>query len=277
VGGVFGGGEKKKPRTHHTPWKFQKFFVYPTLKKGQPAFRVNNILDRPIHPMFIKGFWETRNDKPCMVVYRNELLHENDRHFETIIPVVWEDAPTPDGQFYELEAEVRDGGFFVVTAQGPFDPPPKATEFTPPPAPAKPELATAPSVPPALLLTVKEIRAMATPAKIQLTCKLNEVPKHRELADKRIEFFLKDGDSDRIFTVRMKPKIFKKLTEYGFADWVAAIAGKIGTETETGFELKKAREGEAKEKSAAIVQPKTSDSGALAKGKAEVEPKSAVA
>jgi hypothetical protein len=79
--------------------------------------------------MILKGCWEIRKDKPCMVVYRNELLHENDRHFETVIPVVWEDAPTPDGQFYELEAEVRDGGFFVVTAQGPFEPPPNVQVF----------------------------------------------------------------------------------------------------------------------------------------------------
>jgi hypothetical protein len=244
----------RKARKRHKPWLIQRFFVYPTIKKGQPALRVNNIVDRPIHPMILKGCWEIRKDKPCMVVYRNELLHENDRHFETVIPVIWEDAPTPDGQFYELEAEVRDGGFFVVHAEGPFEPPPKATQFIPPPAPAKPEPTAAQPVTPTLPLTVEEIRAMATPAKIQVTCKLNEVPKHRELADKRVEFFLKDGESDRIFTIRMKPKIFKKLTEHGFTDWVAAITGEIGPVTETGFELvnaavqvfeKKAREVEA--------------------------------
>jgi hypothetical protein len=228
----------RKARKRHKPWLIQRFFVYPTVKKGQPALRVNNIVDRPIHPMILKGCWEIRKDKPCMVVYRNELLHENDRHFETVIPVIWEDAPNPDGQFYELEAEVRDGGFFV---------------FIPPPAPAKPEPTAAQPVTPAIPLTAEEIRAMATLAKIQVTCKLSEVPKHRELADKRVEFFLKDGESDRIFTVQMKPKIFKKLTEHGFTEWVAAITGEIGPATETGFELvnaavqifeKKAREAE---------------------------------
>jgi len=227
----------RKARKRHKPWLVQHFFVYPTIKKGKPALRVNNIVDRPIHPMILKGCWEIRKDKPCMVVYRNELLHEYDRHFETVIPVVWENAPTPDGQFYELEAEVRDGGFFVVTAQGPYPPPPKATEFIPPLAPAKPEFTAAQPVTPALPLTAEEIRAMATPAKIQVTCKLNEVPVCRELPDKRVEFFLKDGESDRIFTVRMKPKIFKKLTEHGFTEWVAAITGEIGSQTGTGFEL----------------------------------------
>ena len=77
---------------------------------------------------------------------------------------------------------------------------------------------------------------MATPAKIQLTCKLNQVPKHRELPDKQVEFFLNDG-GDRIFTVRMKPKMFKKFTDHALAQWVAAISGDLGANTETGFEL----------------------------------------
>jgi hypothetical protein len=89
---------------------------------------------------------------------------------------------------------------------------------------------------------------------------------------------LQDGESDRIFTVRMKPKIFKKLTEHGFTEWVAAITGEIGSGTETGFELvnaavqvfeKKAREGEG--------EGETSVGGTGAKGKAEVEPKGAMA
>ena len=105
------------------------------------------------------------------------------------------------------------------------------------PATAAPVAAQIQTIPPILPLTIEEIRAIATPAKISLTCKLNQVPSHRELSDKRIEFYLKDGESDRIFTVQMKPKMFKKLSDHGFADWVAAITGEIGAATETGFEL----------------------------------------
>jgi sulfite reductase alpha subunit-like flavoprotein len=79
---------------------------------------------------------------------------------------------------------------------------------------------------------------MATAVKAQVMCKLNQVPKHRELPDKRIEFFLADGD--RVFTVKMKPKMFKKLTEHGFTEWVASITGDLGPATETGFELENA-------------------------------------
>ncbi|MGB7414258.1 MAG: hypothetical protein WA902_08620 [Thermosynechococcaceae cyanobacterium] len=56
------------------------------------------------------------------------------------------------------------------------------------------------------------------------------------LPDNRIEFFLSD-DGDRIYTVRVKPKMFKKLTDHGYDQWVAAITGELGTATETGFEL----------------------------------------
>ena len=110
---------------------------------------------------------------------------------------------------------------------------------------------------------------MATSAKISLTCKLSEVPKHRELADKRIEFFLQDGESNRIFTVQMKPKLFKKLTDHGFTDWIAAITGEIGPATETGFELVNA--------SIQVFERKAreADTGAEAKPVAELKPTTA--
>jgi hypothetical protein len=205
----------------------------------------------------LKGCWEERQGSPYVVVYRNCLENPTDKVLRILVPVTWENPPPIDCQFWELRVEVRGGELTVTQAEDPFEPPPKATEFIPPPAPAKPEPTAAQPVPPILPLTIEEIRAMATPAKIQVTCKLNEVPKHRELADKRVEFFLQDGESDRIFTIRMKPKIFKKLTDHGFTEWVAAITGEIGPATETGFELvnaavqvfeKKARETEVGQK-----------------------------
>ena len=108
-----------------------------------------------------------------------------------------------------------------------------------------------------------------------------------KLADKRIEFFLKDGDSERIFTVQMKPKIFKKLTDHGFVDWVAAITGEIGPATVTGFELvnaavqvfeKKAKaetDAVTEAKSDAVAQPPKSEGDAVVKDKAVAEPKGA--
>jgi hypothetical protein len=65
---------------------------------------------------------------------------------------------------------------------------------------------------------------------------LNQVLVYRDLPDQQVEFFLSDGNA-RIFTVRMKPKLFKKLIDHGYEQWVAAIAGELGPTTETGFEL----------------------------------------
>jgi hypothetical protein len=254
---------------------------------------------------------------PHFIIYRNGELSQGDRFVRNLVPVFWENAPPADGQFWQAEAEVRDGAFVVTKAKGPYATPPKARLYVPEvvngeprqalpkpilkpkgteskgrlPAIHAPAIASAEAAPTPVStkpLTAQEICPMATTAKISLTCKLNQVPTHRELADKRIEFFLRDGKSDRIFTVQMKPKVFKKLTDHGFLDWFAAITGEIGPATATGFELvnaavqvfeKQARGGRDAEveEGKAIAQPETSAGGAVAKGKTEVEPKGAVA
>jgi hypothetical protein len=84
-------------------------------------------------------------------------------------------------------------------------------------------------------LTAQEIREMAIPTKIQITCKISEVPPFRELPSKELEFFLADGE--RVLTVRMKARLFNKLTNHGFHKWVAVISGELGPATETGCEL----------------------------------------
>ena len=258
----------------------------PTCGEGQLAFKVIHVTDKPPGLFTLKGCWESRDDGPRLVVYRNR-----SGVGALSVPVIldWKDAPAPDGQFWELVAELSGTQFTVLEAVGPFEPPKKTVRqqhsatvqdleqrvALPPPVPkAKPAVkaATLPTIPaqtqpsaPVLPLTIQDIRAMATTAKISLTCKLSEVPKHRELADKRIEFFLQDGESDRIFTVQMKPKMFKKLTDHGFADWIAAITGEMGPATETGFELVNA--------SVQVFERKAREADARAEAKPPAEPK----
>ena len=255
---VYPATTKKKTRLKHLPGQIQHFRVYPNVWGGQLAFKVIHVTDKPPGLFTLKGCWESRDDGPRLVVYRNR---SGLGTFSIPLSLDWKDAPAPDGQFWELVAELSGTQFTVLEAVGPFEPPERAAPrqhsamvqdleqrvALPPPIPkAKPAVkaATLPTIPaqsqpsaPVLPLTIQDIRAMATAAKISLTCKLSEVPKHRELADKQIEFFLQDGESDRIFTVQMKPKMFKKLTDHGFTDWVAAITGEIGPATQTGFEL----------------------------------------
>ncbi|HEY9828460.1 MAG TPA: hypothetical protein V6D19_23725 [Stenomitos sp.] len=223
------------------PGESQTFLVYPRFWHSQLAFEVRKVVNCPPTPIVLNGCWELSQDLPFFIIYRNELKHPTDRKLQSLNPVVWEDAPPADGQFWKAIGELRDGAIQIIQADGPFEPPPKATRFghktqKPSKAAIAPvEVASEPN--PVEPLTREEIYAMATPAKVQLTCKLNQVPKHRTLPDKQVEFFLRDGESERIFTVRMKPKVFKKLTDHGYADWVAAISGEIGAATETGFEL----------------------------------------
>jgi hypothetical protein len=249
-------------RSKHQPGQVQNFRVYPRILNGQIGFQLVNILGSPPTPVTLMGCWELHQGLPYFGIYRNEVRNPRDRFGRTLVPVVWDDAPPADGQFWEAEADLRDGAFVITKAEGPFVPPPKVglsgsgsatmesrQVFTPPirkltdaeqahvPVPSASVAAQVQTIPPIPSLTIKEIRDMAIPAKISLTCKLNQVPPHRELPDKRVEFYLKDGESDRIFTVRMKPKMFKKLSDHGFVDWVAAITGEIGAVTETGFEL----------------------------------------
>jgi hypothetical protein len=255
----------KTVRTRHKPGEVQNFKVYPCMRNRRKTFQIINVSNSQPTPLVLKGCWELYLGLPYFIIYRNEEMNLHDRFERNLVPVIWDEAPPPDGQFWEAEAEVRDGEFVITKAEGPFEPPPKARpsalEFSKAePRPAKhssafkaqdeehtahlstliasiavpaqtqPVASTSP-------LTLEEIRAMATPTKISLTCKLNQVPAHRELPNKQVEFYLQDGESDRIFTVQMKPKMFKKLTDHGFADWVAAITGEIGAATETGFEL----------------------------------------
>ena len=278
----------KKIHLKHLLGQSQHFRVYPNKRDEQLAFKVINVVDAAPSVFTLKGCWEYRNDEPRFVIYRNR---SGVGALSIPLSLDWKDAPEPNGQFWELVAELSGTQFTVLEAVGPFEPPKKAAPrqhsatvqdleqrvALPPPVPkAKPAVkaATLPTIPaqaqPSALvlpLTVQEIRAMATATKILLTCKLNEVPKHRELADKRVEFFLQDGESDHIFTVQMKPKMFRKLTDHGFTDWIAAITGEMGPATETGFELanasvqvfeRKAREADtgAEAKPAAAAQPK---------------------
>ena len=256
----------KTVRKKHWPGKEQNFVAYPCLRQKQLAFQIIKVVTSPEPRILLHGCWELHKDIPYFIIYRNEIHNQSDVK-RSLVPVVWADAPAADGQFWQAEAELKDGEIFITKAVGPFDPPPKTKKVVSVPPVAQTIVQVQNSAPsaPTLPLTIKDIRAMATSAKISLTCKLSEVPKHRELADKRIEFFLQDGESDRIFTVRTKPKTFKKLTDHGFADWIAAITGEIGPATETGFELvnasvqvfeRKAREADTEAEAKPAADPK---------------------
>ena len=78
---------------------------------------------------------------------------------------------------------------------------------------------------------------MATQGKLELTVKINEMPEAKIVENGWKEFYL-DCDG-QILTVKVKPKVFKKLedAQANYPMWVAAIAGKMDERTENGFIL----------------------------------------
>ena len=79
---------------------------------------------------------------------------------------------------------------------------------------------------------------MAVTGKLELTLKITEFPTDVQTVENNWKQFTVDCDG-RIFTITVKPKMFKKLEEAqaNYPLWVAAIAGKLGEATPDGFVL----------------------------------------
>ena len=79
------------------------------------------------------------------------------------------------------------------------------------------------------------------PGKLEVTIKINELPAIASEDKNGWKSFNVDCDG-RIFSVTVKPKVFKKLEEAqaNYPQWVATIAGKLGEATEQGFVLAEA-------------------------------------
>ena len=79
---------------------------------------------------------------------------------------------------------------------------------------------------------------MAISGKLELTIKINEFPADATTVENGWKQFELDCDG-QLVTVKVRPKMFKKLEQAhtDFPMWVAAIAGKMGERTETGFML----------------------------------------
>jgi hypothetical protein len=78
---------------------------------------------------------------------------------------------------------------------------------------------------------------MPTAGKLELTIKISELPEVKTV-ENGLQCFELDCDG-RVFSVTVKPKMWKKLTDAqtNWTMWVAAIAGKLGTMTPDGFIL----------------------------------------
>jgi hypothetical protein len=78
---------------------------------------------------------------------------------------------------------------------------------------------------------------MATTGKLEIVIKITELPEAKTIKD-GWQYFELDCNG-RIFSVSVKPKMWKKLTDAqeNFSMWVGAIAGQLGAMTPSGFIL----------------------------------------
>ena len=251
--------QKNKLLKQIQPGTLQRFRVYPRHSPRRGLYFTIIFVVPSEEPLgfTLKGCWTVPGYDDQL---RRLIVHRNDRRSKIAkaksvhLPLSWECAPEPDGQFWMLSAQLQERELGVNEAQGPYPPPlnwfqkeqQQSSTQTVEESPgdkaegkfqhsveqaASLSLAAPIDQPP---LTVQEIRTMAIATKIQVTCKISEVPPYKTV-EGRMEFFLAEGE--RVLTVRVKPKQFKKLTSHGYKQWVAAISGSLGPATETGFEL----------------------------------------
>ena len=78
---------------------------------------------------------------------------------------------------------------------------------------------------------------MTTTGKLELTIKISELPEVKTV-ENGLQYFELDCNG-RIFSVTVKPKVWKKLTDAqtNYPMWVAAITGQMGAMTLDGFVL----------------------------------------
>jgi len=218
--------------------------VYPKSIEQGLAFEVVSLLEQPQrgHGQFVlQGDWV---EPGLLKIWRNAVAGKvNQYNWQPrLLPISWEEALPPDESFWQLQAELIDGVFKVTAADGPFPHPPRLEkqpdfktqkQHRESPLP-KPQLQPKQATTTVKLIDWEELAPVS--GKLELTIKVNTLPQVK-LADGRCHFKV-DCDG-RLFQVSVKQKQWNKLetASQTYAEWVAAISGKLGAATADGFVL----------------------------------------
>jgi hypothetical protein len=108
----------------HQPGEIKSFLTYPKIIDRKLGFALRWVKSQApeSHIFILKGCWEEEENQAHLKIYRNQISF--DGNF-TALPLTWDKCPPADGQYWEIEAELRGDSFHVVSAIGPFDPPQK--------------------------------------------------------------------------------------------------------------------------------------------------------
>jgi hypothetical protein len=108
----------------HQAGEIKSFPAYPKIIDGKLGFILLRVKSQApeISIFTLKGCWEEEENQAHLKIYRNQISF--DENFMPL-PLTWDNCPPADGQYWEIEAELRGDFFHVVSAIGPFDPPQK--------------------------------------------------------------------------------------------------------------------------------------------------------
>jgi hypothetical protein len=108
----------------HQPGESKSFLTYPKVIDGKLGFALLWVKSQsPETNIFtLSGCWEEEDNQSHLKIYRNQISSNGN---STSLPLIWDDCPSADGQYWEIEAELCGDSFRVVSAIGPFDPPQK--------------------------------------------------------------------------------------------------------------------------------------------------------
>lgn len=238
------------------------WLVWPRQRSGLPSlfFQLVRVYQSPDEKLYrsaasvnyfsIRGVVQSQEDGRLSIrIERNSLPpqgKEKAKRWQPFIMVVEGFLPeSARGQFWQLDC-YRDGERLVMEDGRPLQDAPKCKEK------GKETLTAAQAfhapkssviAPGAKATSSQPVQpkgdTMPTPGKMELTIKINQFPVDvKTVVNGWKQFEIDTGD--RIVTITVKPKVFKKLeqAQADYPQWVAAIAGQMGDSTNRGFVLK---------------------------------------
>lgn len=220
--------------------------VYPQFQDQHLAFLVVSVSEQPKGEpgrFFIQGDWVNLEE---IEIWRNpDSWKVNAKNWQPRrLPISWQDAPPADGAFWQLQAQLVNGALEVTNATGPFPHPPrlealpkfkyynynKQQQKQPSQLPSTKQ----PSTGAAEIINWEELTPVS--GKLELTIKINSLPQAQKVNG--VCHFLVECD-ERIVQIGLKQKQWTKLETANttYAEWIAAISGKMGAATSDGFVL----------------------------------------
>jgi hypothetical protein len=108
----------------HKPGEIKSFLTYPKTIDEKLGFALLWVKNQPpkTNTFTLKGCWEEEDNQSHLKIYRNQ-ISLNGKFIS--LALTWDNCPSADGQYWEIEAELCEDSFHVISAIGPFDPPQK--------------------------------------------------------------------------------------------------------------------------------------------------------